>query len=148
MGEPITDTSLMRYSSETQLQEVEQLIKKADDTLKNSDIGMYVAGSAITGVVTGIGTGLAATGLVAPAALPIVAGVTALISAITNDITGKQLINKKLALYKEAVSKQNAIIKVLKEERIHDKESIANLTYVNQQLISAIEKLQYDLGIN
>lgn len=141
MGTPITDTSLMRYSSETQLREVEQLVKEADNILKNSNIGKYVAGGAIAAAATVIGTGLAA-----PVALPLLAG-GMIITAIANS-GNKKLINKKLALYKKAVSKQNAIIKVLKEERVHDKESIANLTYVNQQLTSAIENLQYDLGIN
>ena len=50
-------------------------------------------------------------------------------------------------IYKNALAKQTAIIKALKEERNADKKRIEYLNGLNVLLQSAIKDLQHDLGI-
>ena len=53
----------------------------------------------------------------------------------------------KELIYKNALAKQTAIIKALKEERNADKKRIEYLNGLNVLLQSAIKDLQHDLGI-
>lgn len=50
-------------------------------------------------------------------------------------------------VYKNAIAKQNAILKALKEESNADKERIEYLNGLNILLQSAIKDLKHDLGI-
>jgi len=58
----------------------------------------------------------------------------------------KKLREAKEMCYKEAVAKQNAIIKALKQESKADKERIEYLTSLNILLVAAIRDLKHDLG--
>ena len=60
----------------------------------------------------------------------------------------KKLKEAKELCYREAVRKQNAIIKALKNESDADKERIDYLNSLNTLLQSAIKDLEYDLGMS
>ena len=60
----------------------------------------------------------------------------------------KQLHQEKERLYKEALSKHDAIIKTLKEEADTDKERLEYLQSLNILLQKAITDLQNDLDIS
>lgn len=91
----------------------------------------------------GITSGLAAVGVLGA---PVVAlGVGAV--GITSHIKNKKLRESKEILYKNALSKQTAILKALKEESNADKERIEYLNGLNVLLQAAIKDLQHDLGI-
>ena len=60
----------------------------------------------------------------------------------------KKLRELKELCYKEALAKQNAIIKELREEANMDKERIDYLVTINKFLEAAIRDLKYDLGEN
>lgn len=59
----------------------------------------------------------------------------------------RKLKEAKELCYKEAIKKQNAIIKALQNESRRDKERIDYLTSLNNLLKAAIRDLKYDLGI-
>ena len=63
------------------------------------------------------------------------------------NIKNQKLKEAKELCYKEAVKKQTAIIKALKEEVSADKERIDYLNSLNILLQSAIKDLKHDLGI-
>ena len=66
---------------------------------------------------------------------------------LTSHLKNKQLRQEKERLYKEALSKHDAIIKALKEEADADKERMDYLQSLNILLQRAITDLQKDLGI-
>ena len=80
--------------------------------------------------------------LAAPAAILGSVGV-----GVASHVKNKKLRQAKELIYKEAVAKQNAIIKALEEEKNADKERIDYLTRINTLLQAAIKDLKYDLGI-
>lgn len=117
--------------------------------------GLYMGGSVVGLSAAGITSGLAAAGgligggmvvgiavLAAPA---IILGGTAI--GVTSHIKDKKLRESKEILYKNALAKQTAILKALKEERNADKERIDYLNGLNILLQKAIENLRHDLGI-
>ena len=118
---------------------------------------MLYFGGAVTGLsAAGITSGLAAAGalvhggmaagigvLAAPAVVLSVAGVS-----IASHMRNKKLRELKELCYKEALAKQNAIIKELREEANMDKERIDYLVTINKFLEAAIRDLKYDLGEN
>lgn len=117
--------------------------------------GLYLGGSVVGLSAAGITSGLAAAGaligggmvagiavLAAPAVLLGTAGV-----GIASHIKDQQLREAKELIYKNAIAKQTAILKALKEESDADKERIEYLTGLNILLESAIRDLKYDLGI-
>ncbi len=117
--------------------------------------GLYLGGSVVGLSAPGITSGLAAAGgligggmvegiavLAAPA---VVLGVTAI--GVTSHIKNKKLRESKEILYKNALAKQTAIIKALKEESNADKKRIEYLNGLNILLQAAIKDLQHDLGI-
>lgn len=142
--------------------------------IENSPIGEVVSGAAGAGIGAGIGfaglyfggsvaglsaagitSGLAAAGalvgggmaagvavLAAPAVILGGAGV-----GLACHIKNKKLKEAKEIVYKNALAKQTAIVKALKEEHDADKERIDYLNGLNILLQSAIKDLQYDLGI-
>ena len=116
--------------------------------------GLYFGGSVVGLSAAGITSGLAAAGglvgggmvagiavLAAPAVVLGVGGVAA-----ATHIKHKKLRNAKELIYKNALAKQTAIIKALKEESNADKERIDYLNSLNIMLQSAINDLKYDLG--
>lgn len=116
---------------------------------------LYLGGSVAGLSAAGITSGLAAAGgllgggmvagigvLAAPAVILGGAGV-----GIASHVKNKKLREAKEVIYKNAVAKQNAIIKALKEERYADKERIDYLKGLNTMLEAAIRDLRKDLGI-
>lgn len=59
----------------------------------------------------------------------------------------KRLREAKELIYKNAIAKQTAILKALKEEQDADKERIDYLNGLNILLQSAINDLKHDLGL-
>lgn len=117
---------------------------------------LYLGGSVVGLSAAGITSGLAAAGAVvgggmaagiAVLAAPAVAlGATGV--GIASHMKNKKLKEAKELCYKEAVKKQNAIIRALKEESDADKERIDYLNSLNILLQSAIKDLKHDLGIS
>lgn len=116
--------------------------------------GLYFGGSVIGLSAAGITSGLAAAGsllgggmvagiavLAAPAVILGAGGV-----GVATHIKYKKLREAKELTYKNAIAKQTAIIKALKEESAADKERIDYLNSLNILLQSAIEDLKHDLG--
>ncbi|MBT9775924.1 hypothetical protein GPL15_05325 [Clostridium sp. MCC353] len=117
--------------------------------------GLYLGGSVVGLSAAGITSGLAAAGaligggmvagiavLAAPAVVLGGAGV-----GIASHIKNKKLQNAKMLVYKNALAKQTAIVKELKDKSNADKERIELLTGLNVLLQAAIKELQHDLGI-
>lgn len=117
--------------------------------------GLYLGGSVVGLSAAGITSGLAAAGhlvgggmvagigvLAAPA---VILGATGV--GIASHVKNKKLREAKELIYKEAVKKQTAILKALKEDSIKDKERIDYLTRLNILLTAAIKDLKHDLGI-
>lgn len=117
--------------------------------------GLYLGGSVVGLSAAGITSGLAAAGsligggmvagiavLAAPAVILGGAGV-----GLASHIKNQKLREAKELIYKNAIAKQTAIVKTLKEETDTDKERIDYLTGLNILLQSAIKDLKYDLGI-
>ena len=115
---------------------------------------LYLGGSVVGLSAAGITSGLAAAGgivgggmvagigvLAAPVAILGAAGV-----GTASSIRHKKLRESKELCYKEAISKQTAILKALREETDASKERIEYLTSLNTLLQSAITDLKYDLG--
>ena len=116
---------------------------------------LYLGGSVVGLSAAGITSGLAAAGsiigggmvagiavLAAPA---VILGGTAM--GVTSHIKNKRLRESKELLYKNAIAKQTAVLKALKEERDADKERIEYLNGLNILLQEAIKDLKHDLGI-
>lgn len=117
--------------------------------------GLYLGGSVVGLSAAGITSGLAAAGgligggmaagiavLAAPAVVLGGAGI-----GVASHIKNKKLREAKELIYKNALAKQNAILKALKEESNADKERIEYLNGLNILLQSAIKDLKHDLGI-
>lgn len=117
--------------------------------------GLYLGGSVVGLSAAGITSGLAAAGsivgggmaagigvLAAPAVILGTAGV-----GIASHIRNQNLREAKELIYKNAIAKQTAIVKALKEETDADKDRIEYLTGLNILLQSAIKDLKHDLGI-
>ncbi len=117
--------------------------------------GLYLGGSVVGLSAAGITSGLAAAGgligggmvagiavLAAPAAVLGGIGV-----GVASHVKNKNLRQAKELVYKNAIAKQTAILKALKEETAADKERIDYLNRLNILLQAAIKDLQHDLGI-
>ena len=110
-----------------------------------------VVGLSAAGITSGlaaaggiVGGGMAAGVFVLAAPVAVLGGVGVGVSA---HLKNKQLRQEKERLYKEALSKHDAIIKALKEEADADKERMNYLQSLNILLQRAITDLQKDLGI-
>lgn len=121
----------------------------------SSFAALYELGSVVGLSAAGITSGLATAGgivcggmlagvfvLSAPAVILCSASV-----GVASHLKNKQLRQEKERLYKEALSKHNAIINALKEEADSDKERVDYLQSLNILLQKAITDLQNDLGI-
>ena len=116
---------------------------------------LYGLGSVVGLSAAGITSGLAAAGGIVGGGM--VAGVFVLAApvavhggvgvGVVSHLKNKQLRQEKERLYKEALSKHDAIIKALKEEADADKERMDYLQSLNILLQRAITDLQKDLGI-
>lgn len=116
---------------------------------------LYGLGSVVGLSAAGITSGLAAAGGIVGGGM--VAGVFVLAApvavlggvgvGVAAHLKNKQLRQEKERLYKEALSKHDAIIKALKEEADADKERMDYLQSLNILLQRAITDLQKDLGI-
>ena len=116
---------------------------------------LYFGGSVVGLSAAGITSGLAAAGAVVGGGMA--AGVAVLAApavilgvggfAIVSHIKNTKLKEAKELIYKNAVAKQNAIIRALREERDADKERLDYLNSLNIMLQSAIRDLQHDLGV-
>ena len=115
---------------------------------------LYFGGSVVGLSAAGITSGLAAAGpvlgggmaagiavLAAPA---VILGGTAI--GITSYIKNKKLAEEKHVLYTEAVSKQNAILELLKNKVGQSEDRIQYLTSLNTLLQAAIKDLKHDLA--
>ena len=116
---------------------------------------LYGLGSVVGLSAAGITSGLAAAGSIVGGGM--VAGVFVLAApvvvlggvgvGVASHLKHKQLRQEKERLYKEALSKHDAIIKALKEETDADKERLDYLQSLNILLQRAIEDLQKELGV-
>lgn len=156
------------------IDDADKALKDKSRRMKDSPIGETVAGALGVGVGAGIGfaglylggsvAGLSAagitSGLAAAGALVgggMAAGIAVLAApavilggtgiAVASNVKAKRLREAKELIYKNALAKQNAIIKALKEEADADKERIDYLNGLNVLLQAAIKDLQHDLGI-
>ena len=110
-----------------------------------------VVGLSAAGITSGlaaaggiVGGGMAAGVFVLAAPVAVLGGVGVGVAA---HLKNKQLRQEKERLYKEALSKHDAIIKALKEDADADKERMNYLQSLNILLQRAITDLQKDLGI-
>lgn len=113
--------------------------------------GGTVAGLSAAGITSGLAAagGLIGGGMVAGVAVlaaPAVA-LTAAGVGIASNLKNKKLREAKELCYKNAVAKQNAIIKALQEESRSNRERIEYLTGLNNLLNAAVRDLKHDLGI-
>lgn len=117
---------------------------------------LYGSGAA-GGSTAGITSGLAAAGSVikgnrVAGILALTASIVGLGIGIANTLRHKQLKQEKLQqekerLYQEAIKKQNAILKALREENNANKDRIDYLTKINILLVHAIKDLKHDLQL-
>lgn len=115
---------------------------------------LYFGGSVVGLSAAGITSGLAAAGSIVGGGMA--AGVAVLAApavilggaaiGITSHIKNKKLAEEKHALYTKAVSKQNAILELLKNKVGQSEERIKYLTSLNILLQAAIRDLKHDLA--
>lgn len=112
--------------------------------------GLGVVGLSAAGITSGLATagaivgGGMATGvfvLAAPIAVLAAGGV-----GVTSHLKNRQLRQEKERLYKEALTRHEAIIQALKVEADADKERLDYLQSLNILLRQAVKDLSHDLG--
>ena len=101
------------------------------------------SGLAAAGGVVGGGMAAGVFVLAAPVAVLAAGGV-----GVAAHLKHKQLRQEKERLYKEALSRHEAIIKALRDEADASKDRIDYLQSLNILLTQAIKDLKHDLGIN
>ena len=118
--------------------------------------GLYLGGTVAGLSAAGITSGLAAAGGLVGGGMVAGIGVLAAPAVVlggigvgaASHIRNQRLREAKELVYNNAVAKQTAIVKALKEETDADKERIEYLNGLNILLQSAIKDLQHDLGIS
>lgn len=123
-------------------------IKDKDRTLEDSDMAKAIAkGAATSGVLAGGVATAGAIGMLTPLAPVVVLGIAGgVIGRLIKKKSEEEKMHKAKELaYKQAIAKQNAIIKALKEESDADKERIEYLVGLNQLLQEAVKELQKEL---
>lgn len=118
--------------------------------------GLYLGGSVVGLSAAGITSGLAAAGGLIGGGM--VAGIAVLAApavalggigmGVASHVRNKKLREAKELIYKNAIAKQTAIVKALKQETDADKERIDYLNGLNILLQAAIKNLKHDLGIS
>ena len=161
MGEYVKKKKDMKFQSQDALKAVQTVLDEAaqalnDKSRKISDSPIADALAGAVGVGLGAGIGFAglylggligggmAAGLAVLAAPAVVLGGAGI--GVASHIRNKKLREAKEILYKDAVAKQSAIVRALKEETNADKDRIEYLQSLNILLQSAIRDLQHDLG--
>lgn len=107
-------------------------------------VGLSAAGITSGLAAAGMGAGMVA-GIGVLAAPAVVLGIGGY--AIASNLKGKQLKEEKERLYKEALTKHQAIIEALQKESIENKERIEYLQSINVLLERAVRDLEKDLGV-
>lgn len=113
--------------------------------------GLGVVGLSAAGITSGLATvgaivgGGMAAGVGVLAAPAVALGIGGY--AIASNLKGKQLKQEKERLYKEALSKHQAIIEALREEQDESRERMEYLQSLNVLLERALLDLRKDLGI-
>ena len=127
MGEYVKKKKDMKFQSQDALKAVQTVLDEAAQAL--NDKSRKISDSPIADALAGaVGVGLGA-------------GI-----GVASHIRNKKLREAKEILYKDAVAKQSAIVRALKEETNADKDRIEYLQSLNILLQSAIRDLQHDLG--
>lgn len=115
---------------------------------------LYFGGSVVGLSAAGITSGLAAAGALVgggmSAGIAVLAAPVAIVGGaaigITSHIKNKKLAEEKHVLYTKALSKQNAILELLKDKAGQSEERIEYLTSLNTLLQAAIKDLKHDLA--
>lgn len=111
--------------------------------------GLGYVGLSAAGITSGLATAGALVGGGMVAGIFVLAAPIAILAGtgvgVASHLRNKQLKQEKDRLYQEAVRKQNAIIKALREENASNKERIDYLTSLNVLLTQAIKDLKHDL---
>ena len=115
---------------------------------------LYFGGSVVGLSAAGITSGLAAAGALVgggmAAGVAVLAAPVAILGAagvgVASHLKNQKLMEAKQLCLKEAIKKQNAIIRALNEEKNADKKRIEYLTSLNTLLQAAIRDLKQDLG--
>ena len=113
--------------------------------------GLGVVGFSAPGITSGLAAagsviGCGMVGGIFVLAAP-VAGLAAVGVGVASYLKNKQLLQEKERLYKEVLSKHEAIIKAMKTEADAGKERMDYLQSLNILLQRAIKDLQADLGV-
>ena len=118
--------------------------------------GLYLGGSVVGLSAAGITSGLAAAGGLIGGGM--VAGIAVLAApavalggigvGVASHVKNEKLREAKELIYKNAIAKQTAIVRALKQETDADKERIDYLNGLNTLLQAAIKDLKHDLGIS
>lgn len=108
-------------------------------------VGLSAAGitSSLATAGTIVGGGMAAGVFVLAAPVAILAATSV---GVASHLKNKQLRREKERLYKEALKKNDAIIKAMKADADADKERLDYLQSLNILLQQAIKDLRHDLG--
>lgn len=159
MGEYVKSKKDMRFQSQDALKTVQSVIDDADLALNDKSRRMselYLGGSVVGLSAAGITSGLAAAGGLIGGGM--VAGIAVLAApavalggismGVASHVRNKKLREAKELIYKNAIAKQTAIVKALKQETDADKERIDYLNGLNILLQAAIKDLKHDLGIS
>ena len=113
--------------------------------------GLGVVGLSAAGITSGLATAGAVVGGGMVAGVFVLAAPVAVLAAsgvgIAAHLKNKQLRQEKERLYKEALTRHEAIIKALKDESIANKERLDYLQSLNILLQHAVKDLRHDLGI-
>lgn len=147
----------MKYNTEKDLKEVYSFINEADlalgdktRTTEDSKIAKQIAMGAAASRLTASGIavgGIATAGMLTPLAPIVLVSITARLIGrfIKKRSEEEKMLKAKEMAYREAIAKQNAIIKALKEESNADKERIEYLIGILQLLQESILELQKEL---
>lgn len=116
----------------------------AEQILRGTAASLLIAGGATTASRLIALSGISATAVLTPLTFPLFMfyGVGRFIKKKSED---EKMLRGKMLAYKQAIAKQNAIIKVLKEETNASKERIEYLIGINRLLQDAIAELQGEL---
>ncbi|MFC2472017.1 MAG: hypothetical protein ACFNVI_11550, partial [Lachnoanaerobaculum gingivalis] len=137
----------MKYKTEKDLKEVYSFIDEANLAL-NDKTRTKEDSKIAKQIEIGIAAGKIATaGMLTPLAPILLVGITANFwgSFMKKKSEEEKMLKAKELAYKDAIAKQNAIIKALKEDSNADKERIEYLIGINQLLQEAILELQKEL---
>lgn len=144
----------MKFNNLDSLKSVQIILDEADMVLK--DKSRKLEDSPIAGVVyAAIDLDAAAAAIFIPALiLPLLPGLAIGAQVVKWGVLALGIHNKEkklreaqVIIYKNAIAKQNAIIKALLEEANTDKNRIEYLSGLNVLLQAAIKDLQHDLDI-